>query len=820
MILILLLTSMFVIFSIEIVEAASTVHFICETINSGNGGSSGPITLLTNLEYPTSLWVKGNEAYLIEAAGYCTSYGGKVCLDRYDIVTGRKSVVVNNPMCFEAVVVASDGKIYMTSWPWGYGSPGEYGLVSVVDPLTGVENLLLNIEISSHDMFIDSNDNILIIGMSDQPNAKSIYLLPSGSYTNPVVLKTGLGRCWSILEIGKNTYFSVGMMGSHAIKFFSNFGGDIGTFLTGSKVFNSLSFGLGYLYYANFLDGIVGRINMQTKTDETLLSGLNHPNCVRFDQSSGRLYFLEGGTNAAQYKDGTLKYIQVPRMPADKTAVIADPGYSVTPNDALISNIVGYLNYAGYSVSDIKKGATVTIEWLKTSLSHGVVFWRGHGTENAANPDTWAFWTNEQVTPDTETMYHDDLLNGRVEKSSDNFWGFTSKFIQYYYGQNGFGYSLIYAESCYGLQFDQDGSMASSFITCGAGTYVGYRSWVSPQWSGDADAQQFFYDTCHKGYTVSQAAKVNQWYDPLNSRDWHGDRDLELVSGTIDTKNMGAVVHSPAEIYLTDPLGRHAGIDPSTRQVVLEIPDATYVGGSELNGTVPHMVWVPEALNGTYNISLIGTGDGSYNLTVGVSSLFKTDTVSAHGNISTNQSVTVEADVIGENITLRVHEIATMCVISSKTIVGQNYTVFVNVTLENKGNYTENFDVTLYANTTAIATQTITLTSGNSTTITFTWNTTGFAKGNYTISAYVWPVSGETDILDNTFIDGWVFVGLIGDVNADGIVDIADIYLIALAYGTTPGQPGYKPNLDINGDGIIDIADIYITALHYGETDP
>lgn len=72
----------------------------------------------------------------------------------------------------------------------------------------------------------------------------------------------------------------------------------------------------------------------------------------------------------------------------------------------------------------------------------------------------------------------------------------------------------------------------------------------------------------------------------------------------------------------------------------------------------------------------------------------------------------------------------------------------------------------------------------------------------------------------STFIDGWVYVGLVGDVNADGIVDIEDIYNIALHYGTMPGQPGYVPNLDINGDGIIDIADIYITALHYGETDP
>jgi hypothetical protein len=142
------------------------------------------------------------------------------------------------------------------------------------------------------------------------------------------------------------------------------------------------------------------------------------------------------------------------------------------------------------------------------------------------------------------------------------------------------------------------------------------------------------------------------------------------------------------------------------------------------------------------------------------------------------------------------------------------------VTVANEGDYTETFNITVYANATSIATQTVTLTSGNSTTITFTWNTTGFAKGNYTISAYAWPVPGETDTGDNTFINGWVYVGLVGDVNADGIVDIADIYIIALSYGATIGTPEYKSNLDINGDGIIDIADIYIAALHYGETNP
>jgi hypothetical protein len=166
------------------------------------------------------------------------------------------------------------------------------------------------------------------------------------------------------------------------------------------------------------------------------------------------------------------------------------------------------------------------------------------------------------------------------------------------------------------------------------------------------------------------------------------------------------------------------------------------------------------------------------------------------------------------------HDVGITSVATSKNVVGQGYTASINVMMFNYGNDTETFNVTVYANTTFVALQTIALESGASTTLTFAWNTTGFAKGNYTISAYAWPVPGETDIIDNELIDGWVFVGLIGDINADGIVDIADIYLIALSYGAIIGTPQYKPDLDINYDGIIDVADIYIAALHYGETDP
>jgi hypothetical protein len=169
---------------------------------------------------------------------------------------------------------------------------------------------------------------------------------------------------------------------------------------------------------------------------------------------------------------------------------------------------------------------------------------------------------------------------------------------------------------------------------------------------------------------------------------------------------------------------------------------------------------------------------------------------------------------------IEAYNTATTNLSPSKTVVGQGYTMNINVTVTNKGEFTETFNVTLYANTTTIETRQITLTSLNSTTITYTWNTIGFVKGNYTLWAYAEPVQGETDTADNVFVDGWVFVSIVGDVSGDGKVDLVDVFKVALAYGSFPGHPKWDPNLDINNDQNIDLIDYLTTCINYGKTDP
>jgi parallel beta-helix repeat protein len=165
------------------------------------------------------------------------------------------------------------------------------------------------------------------------------------------------------------------------------------------------------------------------------------------------------------------------------------------------------------------------------------------------------------------------------------------------------------------------------------------------------------------------------------------------------------------------------------------------------------------------------------------------------------------------------HDIAVTNITTSKIVVGQGFTLSINVTVTNQGDYTETLNVTAYANATVIATlSNITLPSGNSTTLTILWNTTTTPKGNYTIKAHITPLPTETDTTDNTHIDGTVLVTIPGDVNGDRTVNMKDLYsCLTLRFGCDLGEECYVPNYDVNCDGKINMADIYTAVLHFGE---
>jgi uncharacterized repeat protein (TIGR01451 family) len=67
------------------------------------------------------------------------------------------------------------------------------------------------------------------------------------------------------------------------------------------------------------------------------------------------------------------------------------------------------------------------------------------------------------------------------------------------------------------------------------------------------------------------------------------------------------ILGSPANLYVTDPAGRHVGIDPNTGEVVNEISGATFSA---------NQASIPNPLPGEYDIRIFGTETGPYTLTI------------------------------------------------------------------------------------------------------------------------------------------------------------------------------------------------------------
>jgi len=215
-------------------------------------------------------------------------------------------------------------------------------------------------------------------------------------------------------------------------------------------------------------------------------------------------------------------------------------------------------------------------------------------------------------------------------------------------------------------------------------------------------------------------------------------------------------------------------------------------------------------------------GQADFNLTFTDSN--HTDTLrleAAKDNLSATESISFFSDT-PVTMVLGAHDIAASNVTQHRTVVGQGYDLHTDITVANNGNFAETFNVTVYANGTEIGRQPVTLENGTSTIMMFTWNTSGFAYGNYTISAVADAVPNEADITDNNCTcNVAVHVGVPGDISGptqgvyDGKCDMRDVSYLIIRFNSKPDSPNWNANADINNDGTVNMRDVQIAVLNF-----
>src|SRR3989454_1418484 len=143
--------------------------------------------------------------------------------------------------------------------------------------------------------------------------------------------------------------------------------------------------------------------------------------------------------------------------------------------------------------------------------------------------------------------------------------------------------------------------------------------------------------------------------------------------------------------------------------------------------------------------------------------------------------------------------------------------VNLTATVTNIGDYNDSSQVYGYANSTLVYTGTVSVNSGQSTTVILSWNSTGGMPGNYLLNATLRPASGQF-LKSNMSLNSTYPLTFKGDVNRDGKIDILDFSTVAGHFGAVRGGPAYLPDADLNSDGKINILDLSLCAGDFGKS--
>jgi hypothetical protein len=98
-----------------------------------------------------------------------------------------------------------------------------------------------------------------------------------------------------------------------------------------------------------------------------------------------------------------------------------------------------------------------------------------------------------------------------------------------------------------------------------------------------------------------------------------------------------------------------------------------------------------------------------------------------------------------------------------------------------------------------------------------------FTDRNYTDMLKLEAVKGDLfgtkniSFLSDAPVIVILIVPILGDLDSDGKVSLADLVILAQAYGSKPTDSNWNPNADIDGNGTVGLLDLVILAQNYGQ---
>jgi hypothetical protein len=261
------------------------------------------------------------------------------------------------------------------------------------------------------------------------------------------------------------------------------------------------------------------------------------------------------------------------------------------------------------------------------------------------------------------------------------------------------------------------------------------------------------------------------------------------------------------------------------------------------------VTYIGDVVNTTVTVRNQGTMPETFNLTIRANDItltifnlidfapFSNTTIFYHWNttgfIQSNYSLSAYASPVSEETHLydnycfgpgvylmTMPDIAVESGQLSRTIVGQDRFVSIEMRLRNKNAFVGSLNISIYADSVLILTILENLTGSENVTTAFVWYPINMSRDIYLITCLAAPLVFEANISDNLLELGHVTVTITGDLTGqygipDWKVDMRDISALVMSFGKAPPAPGWDPNKDLNDDLRIDIRDIAVACRNF-----